>query len=186
MSAVRLLVLGAVIGRGAAHGYQARKDLASWRVDLWGSIGQGSIYHALRRLNSEGLLVHADSGDDEQSAGPARTLYRPTDAGRRAFVELLEQTLASDENTPDETMAAVGFLTMLTRARAIVLLEQRLDAFRAKRDRVVREHEQDADADWGHHLEAVGFWARVAGAELAWTEQLIDRLRAGEYLMADD
>ncbi|GAA1712780.1 PadR family transcriptional regulator [Isoptericola hypogeus] len=184
MSATRLLVLGAVIDRGDAHGYQVRKDLESWRVDLWGGIGQGSIYHALRQLTAEGLLEHAD--DDARSAGPARTRYRPTDEGRRAFVELLERTLAADDASPGAAVAAIGFLPSLPRVRAILLLEQRLDAFRAKRERVVREHEQTPDDDWGHHVEAIRYWDQTASAEIAWTAQLLDRLRAGAHTLADD
>ncbi|GAB3749260.1 PadR family transcriptional regulator [Microlunatus parietis] len=183
MSATRLLVLGAVIDREVAHGYQVRKDLAAWRVDLWGGIGQGSIYHALRRLAAEGLLESID--DETRSAGPARRRYRPTSRGRSAFVDLLERTLLSEENAPGETMAAIGFIDALTRPRAIELLEQRVDTYRAKRDRVAREYDQDPEAEWRHHLEAVRYWTQVADAEIGWTEQLLERLRAGHHELAE-
>ncbi|MCT1479061.1 PadR family transcriptional regulator [Microbacterium sp. p3-SID336] len=184
MSAVRLLVLGAVIDRGAAHGYQVRKDLESWRVDLWGNVAQGSIYHALRRLHSEGLIEQVD--DVALPQGPARTRYRPTADGRRAFIELLEAMLSSDENTPEETVAGIGFLTKLTRPRAIELLEQRLESVGAKRDRVVREHELDPDAAWDHHVEAIRFWDQATSAEVAWIAQLLTTLRAGGYAMREE
>lgn len=182
MSAARLLVLGAVIEHGSAHGYQVRKDVESWRVDLWGGIGQGSIYHALRQLASEGLLVHA--GEATSAAAPSRTLYRPTPEGRRAFVEMLDRMLASDSCTPSETMSAIGFLTTMTRERAIEVLGRRIDAYRAKRDRVAQEYERIPDAEWGHHVEAVRFWIRAADAEIDWTTELVARLRAGDYPMA--
>src|SRR5690606_25494524 len=142
--------------------YQVRKDLESWRADLWGALGQGSVYHALRQLTAQGHLAVAPDGD---VTGPARTRYRPTDEGRREFVHLLESTLASDANTPGETMAAIGFLPHVTRPRAIELLEARLAASRAKRDRVAREYEANAAEDWAHHVEAVRFWTRTADAE---------------------
>jgi len=181
MSAVRLLVLGAVIGRGTAHGYQVRKDLESWRIDLWGSIGQGSIYHALRRLEAEGQLDEVE--DDSPSAGPSRTLYRATEAGRRTFRDLLEHTLASEESTPEQTVAAIGLLPELTRDRAIELLEGRLAAFRSRRERMVREHEQNPDEEWAHHVEAISYWNRAATAEIEWTAALIASLRAGAYTL---
>ncbi|QVQ51494.1 helix-turn-helix transcriptional regulator [Spiractinospora alimapuensis] len=184
MSAAKLLVLGAVIEHGSAHGYQVRKDVESWRADLWGGIGQGSIYHALRRLTAEGLLAHA--GEETPAAAPARTMYRATSEGRRAFVELLERMLASDSCTPGETMAAIGFLTTLTRQRALEILGRRVAAYRSKRDRIAKEYERSPDAEWGHHIEAVRFWIRSADAEVDFTTDLIDRLRSGEYVMAGD
>ena len=151
---------------------------------LWGSIGQGSIYHALRHLVTKGQLCPIDDGTN--SEGPARTRYRVTDDGRHTFTALLERTLSSGESTPEETVAAIGFLTDLTRARAVELLERRLDALRKRRDRVVQEHEQNLAASWGHHVEAINFWNQTATAELAWTSELIDTLRAGAYTMHDE
>lgn len=184
MSATRLLVLGAVIERGTAHGYQIRKDLESWSVDLWGNIGQGSVYHALRRLQSDRLIIAADRA--RGGSGPARTEYSPTPAGREEFTALLAQAISADGRDTAETMAGIGFLPRLTRSRAIELLHQRVEAYRARRDRVVSEYERRPDEDWGHHVEAVRFWARSADEAIAWTQGLIGRLEAGEYEMADD
>ena len=183
MSATRLLVLGAIIERGTAHGYQVRKDLESWQVDLWGNIGQGSVYHALRRLSADGLIERADAG--EGSEGPARVEYTATSAGRDAFVTLLERALCSDGREIAETMAGIGFITTLTRARAIELLRRRVEAFRARRARVVGKYEGHEDEDWGHHVEAIRLWADSADSEIEWTEGLIARLEAGAYAMAD-
>lgn len=184
MSATRLLILGAIIERGSAHGYQVRKDLESWQVDLWGSIGQGSVYHALRRLADDGLIDRTDSGHGTE--GPARVEYTATSAGRAEFVTLLERALSSDGRDIAETMAGIGFITTLTRGRAVELLRLRIETFRARRARVVREYENHPDEDWGHHVEAVRFWAHSADSAIAWTEGLIARLESGAYPMADD
>lgn len=183
MSATRLLVLGALIERGRAHGYQIRKDLESWQVDLWGNIGQGSVYHGLRQLEGEGLITRVRS---ERAAGPTRVRYRPTSAGRKAFVALLENALSADGRDLAETMAGIGFMTKLTRARVIELLRLRIEAFRARRARVVDEHERHPDEDWAHHIEAIRFWAHSADSAIEWSEGLIARLEAGQYTMADD
>lgn len=184
MSATRLLILGAIIDRGSAHGYQIRKDLGSWSVDLWGNLGQGSVYHALRQLRADGLIVAGDP--DKGSSGPSRTEYSPTPAGRDAFVDLLEQALSGDGRDMAETMAGIGFLPALTRARAVEMLRRRAEAARARRDRVVSEYERHPEADWAHHVEAIRFWAGSADEAIAWAEGLIARLEAGEYEMADD
>ncbi|WP_275005448.1 PadR family transcriptional regulator [Promicromonospora iranensis] len=184
MSATRLLILGAIIERGSAHGYQVRKDLESWQVDLWGNIGQGSVYHALRRLAQDGLIDRTDSGQGAE--GPARVEYAVTSAGHAEFVTLLERALSSDGRDVSETMAGIGFITTLTRARAVELLRLRIEAFRTRRTRVVREYELNPDEDWGHHVEAVQFWAHSADSAIEWTEGLIARLESGAYPMADD
>ncbi|MFK4273910.1 PadR family transcriptional regulator, partial [Streptomyces milbemycinicus] len=46
MSAIRLLVLGAVRQHGRAHGYQVRNDLEFWGAHEWSNAKPGSIYHA--------------------------------------------------------------------------------------------------------------------------------------------
>lgn len=184
MSATRLLILGAIIERGSAHGYQVRKDLESWQVDLWGNIGQGSIYHALRRLSNDGLIDRVDSG--QVAEGPARMEYAVTSTGRAEFVTLLERALSSDGRDLAETMAGIGFITTLTRSRAVELLRLRIEAFRARRARVVGEYENNPDEDWGHHVEAIRLWAHSADSAIAWTEGLIARLESGAYPMAND
>ncbi len=181
MTATRLLILGAVRERGSAHGYQIRRDLESWGVHLWGSIQQGSIYHGLRKLTGEGLLVPTAAA--APSAGPARTAYALTEVGEHAFVELLEAALRSDEAGMAETIAGIGFITELTRGRAIELLRLRVDAYRRRRARVVDEYDRTADEDWGHHVEAVRLWAHTADSAVEWTQDLVRRLEEGAYRM---
>ncbi|MFC0672843.1 PadR family transcriptional regulator [Brachybacterium hainanense] len=183
MSATRLLVLGAIVQRGTAHGYRIRKDLDSWGAQLWGRIGQGSIYHALRRLEADGMIVADSPGE---ASGPARTRFSPTPEGSEHFRDLLERTLRSDEQDMASTMAGIGFMTTLPRARVITLLRERLAAQHRRRARVMDEHARHPGADWEHHIEAIRFWEQSADAAIAWTEGVVARLEAGEHAMADD
>ncbi|MEV1128400.1 PadR family transcriptional regulator [Agromyces sp. NPDC049794] len=183
MTATRLLILGAVRERGVAHGYQVRRDLQSWGAQLWGSIQQGSIYHGLRKLRDDGLLVETAA---EAAGGPARTSYSVTEAGEVAFRDLLETALSSEEPDLAMTIAGIGFMTELTRERAIELLHARVDAYVEWRSRVVGEYERHSDEDWQHHAEAIKLWAYTADSALAWTNALIDRLEAGAYTMAGE
>lgn len=57
MSAIRLLVLGAVRMHGRAHGYQVRNDLEYWGAHEWSNAKPGSIYHALKQMAKQGLLL---------------------------------------------------------------------------------------------------------------------------------
>lgn len=184
MTATRLLILGAVRERGIAHGYQVRRDLESWSVGLWGSLKQGSVYHGLNRLRDQSLLREvAGTGPP---AGPARTEYSLTAAGEREFVALLETSLSSAEDGLADAIAGIGFMTVLSRRRVLGLLRHRLEAYREKRARVVDEYEQSPEADWQHHVEAIRLWAGTADSAIAWTQELIERLEGGSYMMAGE
>ena len=184
MTSTRLLLLGAVRERGRAHGYQVRRDLESWGVQLWGSVQQGSIYHGLKKLHAEGLLRQEEA--ETADAGPARITYSITERGEAAFRSLLESALSSDRADLTMTIAGIGFMTELTRERALELLHARVQRYLDWRARVVGPYELEPDADWQHHVEAIRLWAHTADSALEWTRALIGRLESGEYRMAGE
>lgn len=76
MSATSLLVLGLVRSLGRAHGYVIGKVLLSWRVDAWANTKTGSIYHALRSLTKERMLLCLEVAQSD--LGPPRVEYEIT------------------------------------------------------------------------------------------------------------
>src|SRR5688572_18129181 len=66
VSNTRLMIMGLISYLQPVHGYDIRKELASWNVESWADVQPGSIYHALRRLTDEGLL---EAVDTEQLGG---------------------------------------------------------------------------------------------------------------------
>ncbi|WP_433336891.1 PadR family transcriptional regulator [Spirillospora sp. CA-294931] len=182
MSATRLLVLGGVRAFGRAHGYEIRRELLSWGSDEWANVNPGSIYHALRQLAKEGLLLAHEV--EESDAGPPRADYEITEAGEREFLRLLRDALGTvDTRRPELLSAALGFLTELSRDEAIVLLDRRLEGLAGWRASVT-PHLAEAE---GHHLgELLGWWAYSADAAAEWTRGLIERLRGGAYTMAGE
>ncbi|MEY7973011.1 PadR family transcriptional regulator [Saccharomonospora xinjiangensis] len=187
MSAVRLLVLGVVRMHGMAHGYVVRRELLSWAADKWANVQPGSIYHALKKMNAEGLLAHVDTADGDR---PDKVTYELTADGERYFDQQLATMLAEVRQDPSANYAfaaAVAFLPALTRARATSLLEYRLTQLKgelANLDVALSEGE-----NWGHprHVSALyRLWRAHVEADTTWTRDLLDRLGAGEYVMADD
>ena len=75
------LVLSA-LRRGEAHGFEVLR-----RLEAGGSgalrLREGSLYPALYRLESSGLIRGKWEGDSTVRRGPRRRLYRLTDKGRR-------------------------------------------------------------------------------------------------------
>lgn len=82
---VRLLVLG-LLARQPMHGYELRKLTQLSRVEVWSGVLPGSIYHALGRLDQEGLVRKKAT---EHTGKRERDVYEITDAGRAALVELV-------------------------------------------------------------------------------------------------
>src|SRR4051794_41067722 len=127
MSAIRLLVLGAVRQHGRAHGYQVRNDLEFWGAHEWSNAKPGSIYHALKQMAKQGLMLAHDVAPST-AGGPPRTEYELTDAGEEEYFRLLREALVRHDQKIDELTAGVGFIVDLPRAEAISLLKERVAA----------------------------------------------------------
>ncbi|MQA06565.1 MAG: PadR family transcriptional regulator [Streptosporangiales bacterium] len=180
MSATRLLVLGVVRVYGCAHGYLVRNDLVSWGAEEWANVKWGSIYHALRQMAKEGLL--------EASDGPNwRVDYTITDQGEATFERLLRDALREPSTRRDLLTAGLAFITALPRAEAVTLLEERLKGLQDEVDAAAHLDTAAGAGDGPSHLpELFGLWAHSVNSSIEWTSGLIDRLTAGEYVMADD
>ncbi len=187
MSAVRLLVLGVVRMHGRAHGYVVRRELLSWSADTWANVQPGSIYHALKKMNAENLLVRVDTGDGDR---PDKVTYELTADGERYFDQQLAKMLSEIRQDPSANYAfaaAVAFLPALTRDRAISLLEYRLTQLTGGLANLDVVSEQGTNWGQPQHVNALyRLWRAHVEADIAWTEDLVRRLRAGEYVMADD
>ncbi|WP_190132071.1 PadR family transcriptional regulator [Streptomyces mashuensis] len=185
MSAIRLLVLGAVRRHGRAHGYQVRGDLELWGAHQWSSAKPGSIYHALKSMAGQGLLFAHDVAPSE-AGGPPRTEYELTEAGEDEYFALLRSALRSVGQKVDVLTAAVGFVVDLPRAEAVALLRERLAALEEWRADIHRHWTPGGDEDWGHIAEIMGMWVHTADSDAAWTRGLIERLESGAYVMAGE
>jgi DNA-binding PadR family transcriptional regulator len=177
MSATRLLVLGIVRGYGRVHGYRVGSDLLAWGADEWANVKWGSIYHALRKLTADGLLLDHDDV-------PGRTDYELTERGEAEYLRLLRDAVRRPQPRPDFLGAALAMLPSLPRREAIGLLRERLEILEAERDKA--QAVIDSWADPPHVRELFGLWQETAAGGAAWTRGLIGRLEAGAYPMAGE
>ncbi|MGH3760947.1 PadR family transcriptional regulator [Actinophytocola sp.] len=191
MSATRLLVLGVVRMYGRAHGYQVRRELLTWSADKWANVAPGSIYHALKKMTREKLLEEVPTEDGEgDTRGPDRTAYQLTPDGETEFQVLLAKGLSESDESPQNfyrLVAAIPFLPVLPRARAISLLQHQLTQLRGRRANA--QDMLDRDMSWGepaHVAELYRLWVTMIDGMLSWVEGLVSRLETGEYVLADD
>ncbi|MFE2991218.1 PadR family transcriptional regulator [Streptomyces sp. NPDC059262] len=186
MSAIRLLVLGAVRQHGRAHGYQVRNDLEYWGAHEWSNAKPGSIYHALKQMAKQGLLV-AHEIAPSTAGGPPRTEYEITDKGTGEFLTLLREALVAYDQKPDVLSAALGFIVDLPRREAVELLRRRVDGIEEWR-RAVTEYytPEDGPERLGHIGEIMNFWVHSADAGAEWTRGLIGRIEGGAYTFSGE
>ncbi|MFF5503058.1 PadR family transcriptional regulator [Streptomyces roseolus] len=186
MSAIRLLVLGAVKQHGRAHGYQVRNDLEYWGAHEWSNAKPGSIYHALKQMAKQGLL-RAEELAPSTVGGPPRVEYEITEAGREEYLRLLREALATYDQQMDVLSAAVGFVVDLPRAEAVELLRERLRRLDAWRTSVTEYYvPEGGPAQLGHIGEIMHLWVHSADAGREWTLGLIERIEGGAYTFAGE
>ncbi|MEO3766990.1 helix-turn-helix transcriptional regulator [Streptomyces sp. B8F3] len=185
MSATRLLVLGAVRRHGRAHGYQVRADLEYWGAHEWSSVKPGSIYHALKQMAKQDLLI-AHEVAPSTAGGPPRTEYEMTAEGDAEYFRLLREALRRHDEKIDFLTAGVGFLVDLPRAEAVALLKERVAAMEEWRAAVLQHYSPQDGEDYGHIGEIMRLWLHTAEAGAEWTRALIARLEGGAYVMAGE
>ncbi|MGW0766351.1 PadR family transcriptional regulator [Streptomyces sp. NPDC002676] len=186
MSAIRLLVLGAVRQHGRAHGYQVRADLEYWGAHEWSNAKPGSIYHALKQMARQGLL-HAHEIAPSTAGGPPRTEYEVTEQGTEEYFTLLREALAARDRSIDLLSTAIGFMVDLERAEVVALLRERLRRLAEWRGSVTEHYiPEDGPEKLGHIGEIMNMWVHAADGEAAWTQGLIARIEKGAYTFAGE
>lgn len=186
MSAIRLLVLGAVRQHGRAHGYQVRNDLEFWGAHEWSHAKPGSIYHALKQMAKQDLL-RAHEVAPSTVGGPPRTEYELTEKGSEEFFRLLRESLTAYDQELDVLSAAVGFIVYLPRTEAVELLKQRVRGMEEWRSSVTEYYTPEAGPEsLGHIGEIMNLWVGSADFGAEWTRGLIERIERGAYAFAGE
>ncbi|MFE7353729.1 PadR family transcriptional regulator [Streptomyces sp. NPDC057543] len=186
MSAIRLLVLCAVRQHGRAHGYQVRNDLEYWGAHEWSNAKPGSIYHALKQMAKQGLLVAHETAPST-AGGPPRTEYEITERGNEEYLALLRAALTSYDQKLDVLSAGLGGIVDLERAEVIALLKERVAGLAAWRASVTDYYTPEAGPEsLGHIGEIMNMWVHSADAGAQWTRGLIARIEGGAYTFAGE
>lgn len=186
MSAIRLLVLGAVRMHGRAHGYQVRNDLEYWGAHEWSNAKPGSIYHALKQMAKQGLLLAHETAPST-AGGPPRTEYEVTEEGLAEYRTLLRDAIRSYDQNLDVLSAAIGFIVDLPREEAVALLKERIEGMKEWRDSVTEYYTpEEGPESLGHIGEIMNLWVHSADTGAEWTRGLIERIEGGAYTFAGE
>ena len=118
---VKDLCLGALT-YGEATGYDIKKFFESSFSHCF-LAGYGSIYPALAELMAEKLVT---TRTVPGQGGPSRKLYRLTEAGRKAFLASLKETVPQHK-VKSEFLVLMHFAEHLPPARLNAILDERLE-----------------------------------------------------------
>ncbi len=167
VSKVEVVVLG-LLAEEPLYGYGVLDRFRSRSMGFWAEVGRASVYQALRRMESRGLIA---GRAQEGTEGPDRRVFRITKAGRDRLHAGLTERVAGLSPYETDAGLAMGFAHLLPVAEARraadareLAIQDLLDAIRTERART------SADRGPGRTV-ANGMLDRqeaLARAELAW------------------
>lgn len=136
---VRLMILGLMALRPMS-GYEIQQLLQISQVDQWSEILPGSIYHALKKLSSEGLIELAST---EQTGMRTKAIYAITEAGRTEFRKLLREAWqVPPRSLPGDFYLLLNFIDDLPRSEVLEALQAQI----AKLEEALAQWEAGRDA----------------------------------------
>jgi DNA-binding PadR family transcriptional regulator len=161
------------------HPYQMLRLLRQRHKDDVLELKRGSLYHAINRLEGEGLIVAGKA--DREGRRPERRTYRLTGMGERKLVEWLQERIAKVERSPSAFMGTLSFLVQLSPQAALAQMETRAKALD---DQIAGLEAGLAQArafvDRINLIESEYLLAMLK-AEVLWVRGLLAELREGRF-----
>ncbi|MBM2623831.1 helix-turn-helix transcriptional regulator [Actinoplanes sp. LDG1-06] len=163
-----LPILGLLVEE-PAHAYEVTARLEARYPHL--KIRRSSVVTLLKSLSEGGLLTAA--APERVANRPARTIYRPTDAGIDLFRARVREGLTEAAPASADFLTAVAYLGILPAVEAIAVL-------RARAERLRRETPVIPPGLPEIQMIEVHYWLRVLDTEISWLSETADRLAGGD------
>ena len=174
MSAIRLFVLGKLAEAGPLHGHQIRQHAQTDRTETWAGVKPGSLYGALKRLASEGLIREVRT--ERQGNRPERTVYEITPEGRRSLSALHDEALHDLVSYDDPFDLALALSRELPEEHLARIVADRLSSLQVLQSTQQHRVERaDPYLNEAERLVLRHVMERTA-AEIRWHEELLDRI----------
>jgi DNA-binding PadR family transcriptional regulator len=136
VSSIRLFILDSLSRHGAMHGHQLRLLAEEEHVHLWTDITVGSLYGAIKRLATEGLI--AEMRTEREGNFPERQVYGITEAGQASLSQLRAAQLTDFSFRPDPFDLALSRLDPERLHELPGIIEERVRTVRQRLEDVVR------------------------------------------------
>jgi DNA-binding PadR family transcriptional regulator len=174
MSAIRLFILGTLAASGPLHGHQIRQQAQADRTDRYTDIQVGSLYGALKRMASEGLVREVRT--ERVGNRPERTVYEITAEGRQALSAIRDGILHKTGLPYDPFDLALKQARDMAEEDLAQVVADRLAALRAQ-EAAGRHQAERADPylNEAERMITRHLIDRIA-TEVRWHEELLNRI----------
>jgi DNA-binding PadR family transcriptional regulator len=172
VSSIRLFILGTLATSGPLHGHQIRQQAQFDRTEMWSDVKVGSVYGALKRMASEGLIREVRT--ERVGNRPERTIYEITADGKRSLAAIrwtalhdlarhddaFDLALAQSRNVADEDLEQVVQVRLAGLEVRLTLLQheaETADPYLNEAERMVLQHlieRASAEVRWHTELTA--------------------------------
>lgn len=169
----------ALLAERPMHPYEMYQLLLARGKDQMVKVRPGTLYHVIGGLAEAGLVVA--TGTEREGNRPERTTYAITDAGTQVLEEAVVAMIESPQPEYPDFTVAIGEAHALPLELVIQLLQSRLKAVTASRDRGQRLLDSAIKRKVPRRFLLSGEFAinRAAG-DMAWLTTLISQLESGE------
>lgn len=178
---LELAILGLLKER-AMHGYELKRQLGQ-RLGFFWTVSFGSLYPTLKKLEARGVVERVP---DTDTRSRRRQVYRITEEGEAAFLELISQgsTSAWEEEKFPLRFAFFRYLNSETR---IWLLQRRRDYLteRLNQGRAAYTRAKRGRAD-PYTLSLMRHGLETTEHDLKWIDELLYAERAPDRLPDDE
>ncbi|MBX3118988.1 MAG: PadR family transcriptional regulator [Fimbriimonadaceae bacterium] len=163
-----------MIANGVTSGYAMRKFMGRMRGSQW-STESGSIYRALRRLGTAGLVRESGRAG---SPNRQRTEYELTPDGKTEVSAWLSSTPLYDDFAAlhDPIRARTQFLGLIERESRAVVVKSWVASSKSFVEGLKREVRTPADSEDFEHLSLLNL-IELAEARHNWLRQLYAQLK---------
>jgi len=176
---LELAILG-LLKQQPMHGYQLSRELGESLGGFW-RVSYGSLYPTLRRLEREGEVETVP--DEGGGSGRRKHVYRITEKGETAFLELLQETPPDTSSEDTRFRVRLAFFRYLPPETRIRLLERRR-AYLQDRLSAITDSLGTARARVDDYtLALIQHGQSATESDIAWLDELIQAERtksAGE------
>ncbi|MEZ4449618.1 MAG: PadR family transcriptional regulator [Nannocystaceae bacterium] len=129
---VRLMVLGLLV-QAPNHGYEIQRLLEQSQTSRWAKVLPGSVYHALKQMDREGLVEVVGV---EHGGRRPRSIYAVTERGRGAYLmELRDAWRRLPDSLPSALYVALSHWQDLPPGEVLEAIDGMLERLRGERDR---------------------------------------------------
>lgn len=161
------------------HPYEMFQLMQVRRDDRLVKVRPGSLYHAIARLERDGLAEIV--GTDRDGRRPERTTYAVTDAGREQLTDELISLLRAPADEYPQFPHALSQAHHLPADQVERLLAERVEVLRARDEQLEAGTARVIAKELPERFWIdIGYQRAMLTAEIAWLDDLRRRLASGD------